>query len=176
MHVDEVPRRISQGADGRGKTIRCALRRDSIGIRDGVFRDRLFCDLGLQEGNRSETYRDKHCPPQGRESARERDTAWHDETQPPVSEADEGKQGKAAWMHGNGSLWENAVSGLGTTERAGPVQFAFCRGNRIESANREDNLDNMRHFRSAFMAVCLLLATAPGFAQGGKKSPSELVV
>ena len=26
------------------------------------------------------------------------------------------------------------------------------------------------------MAVCLLLATAPGFAQGGKKSPSELVV
>ena len=158
------------------KTIRCALRRDSIGIRNGVFRDRLFCDLGLQEGNRSETYRDKHCPPQGRESARERDTAWHDEIQPPVSEADEGKQGKAAWMHGNGSLWEKAVSGLGTTERAGPVQFAFCRGNRIESANREDNLDNMRHFRSAFMAVCLLLATAPGFAQGGKKSPSELVV
>jgi molybdate transport system substrate-binding protein len=34
----------------------------------------------------------------------------------------------------------------------------------------------MRHFRSAFIAVCLLLATAPGFAQGGKQSPSELVV
>jgi len=51
------------------KTIRCALRRDSIGIRNGVFRDRLFCDLGLQEGNRSETYRDKHCP---RKAERER--------------------------------------------------------------------------------------------------------
>jgi hypothetical protein len=32
---------------------------------------------------------------------------------------------KAAWMHGNGSLWEKAVSELGTTERTGPVQFAF---------------------------------------------------
>jgi len=42
-----------------------------------------------------------------------------------LSEADEGKQRRAAWMQGNGSLWEKAVSGLGTSERAGPVQFAF---------------------------------------------------
>jgi molybdate transport system substrate-binding protein len=122
-------------------------------------------------------YQDKYCPPQGRESALESDTAWHDEIQLPASAGDEGKQRKAAWMYGNGSLREKAVSRLGTTERAGPVQFAFWSWKSYrESTNREDNLDKMRHFRSAFLAVCLLLATAPGFAQEGKKSPSELVV
>jgi hypothetical protein len=30
----------------------------SIGIRNGVFRDRLFCALCLHEGNRSETYQE----------------------------------------------------------------------------------------------------------------------
>ena len=41
---------------------------------------------------------------------------------------------------------------------------------------RKDILDNMRQLRSTFIAACLLLATAPGWAQGEKKSPSELVV
>ena len=41
---------------------------------------------------------------------------------------------------------------------------------------RKDNLDNMRQLLTVFIAACLLLATSPGWAQGEKKSSSELVV
>jgi molybdate transport system substrate-binding protein len=142
----------------------------SIGIRNGVFRDRLFRAL-CTRATAAKHIRISTAPAKkrGRPLGMMKFTCQYQETR--------ATQRKSGMDAGQGLTLRKSCFATGNHSARRSCTICFLELEIVWRVQiRKDNLDNMRHFRSAFIAVCLLLATAPGFAQGGKKSPSELVV